>query len=175
MLVLGRNGGHLSAHNFMGFVKDTATWGIFDAIKSVRIEEHVVNAITSLVKNAGLESEVDLVEGVRTNLFFTAEEKAKAQGEYEAAKAAGVDVSAVEWLSERKVEAVRQTTAIMSSWFYIPLTDIRSALSSCPPPRKHDMASQTRNPPVPARAKRLGGIHSQTAHTHARNGSQTLP
>ena len=99
----------------MGFVKDTATWGIFDAIKSVRIEEHVVDAITSLVKNAGLESEVDLVEGVRTNLFFTAEEKAKAQGECEAAKAAGVDVSAVEWLSERKVEAVRQITASLSS------------------------------------------------------------
>ena len=112
---LGRNGGHLSAHNFMGFVKDTATWGIFDAIKSVLIEEHVVDAITSLVKNAGLENEVDLVEGVRTNLFFTAEEKAKARGEYEAARAAGVDVSAVEWLSRRKVEAVRPITAILSS------------------------------------------------------------
>ena len=115
MLVLGRNGGHLSPHNFMGFVKDTDTWGIFDAIRAVRIEEHVIDAITSLVISAGLEDEVGLVEGVRTDLFFTAEEKAKARGEYEAAKAAGVDVSAVEWLSERKVEAVRQITASLSS------------------------------------------------------------
>jgi hypothetical protein len=96
-------------------VNDTVTWGIFDAIKSVRIEEHVVDAITSLVKNAGLENEVDLVEGVRTNLFFTAEEEAAARGEYDAAKAAGVDVSAVEWLSQRKVEEVRQMAAILSS------------------------------------------------------------
>ncbi|KAF8264508.1 FAD dependent oxidoreductase-domain-containing protein [Lactarius quietus] len=100
----GRNGGHLSAHNFLGFNKDTATWGIFDAIKSVRIEEHVVDAIKSFVKNAGLENEVDLVEGVRTNLFLTSEEEAEAQTEYEAAKAAGVDVSAVEWLSQSEVE-----------------------------------------------------------------------
>ncbi|KAI9449965.1 FAD dependent oxidoreductase-domain-containing protein, partial [Lactarius psammicola] len=100
----GRNGGHLSAHNFLGFVNDTARWGIFEAIKSVRIEEHVVDAITSLVKNAGLKNEVDLVEGVRTNLFFTNEEGAEALEEYEAAKAAGIDVSAVEWLSQSEVE-----------------------------------------------------------------------
>ena len=106
---LGRNGGHLSAHNFLGFVNDLATWGIFDAIKSAHIEEHVVNAITSLVKNAGLESEVDLVEGVRTNLFLTNEEEADARDEFEAAKAAGIDVSAVEWLSQSEVEKVSQS------------------------------------------------------------------
>ena len=100
----------------MGFVNNTATWGIFDAIKAVRIEEHVVDAITSLVKNAGLEDEVDLVEGVRTNLFFTSEEKVEAREEYEAAKAAGIDVSAVEWLSQRKVEEVRRIADIVSSW-----------------------------------------------------------
>jgi hypothetical protein len=93
----------------MGFVKDTATWGIFDAIKSVRIEDHVVKAITSLVNNAGLENEVDLVEGVRTNLFLTNEEEAEARNEYEAARAAGIDVSAVEWLSRSEVEKVRQS------------------------------------------------------------------
>jgi hypothetical protein len=90
-------------------VNDTAKWGIFDAIKSVRIEEHVVDAITSLVKSAGLENEVDLVEGVRTNLFFTDEEEAEARDEYEIAKAAGIDVSAVKWLSQSKVEEVRRS------------------------------------------------------------------
>ena len=94
-------------------MNDTAKWGIFDAIKSALIEEHVVDAITSLVKSEGLENEVDLVEGVRTNLFFTNEEEAGARYEYEAAKAA-IDVSAVKWLSQSKVEEVRRLRQIVS-------------------------------------------------------------
>jgi hypothetical protein len=104
--LLGRNGGHLTAHNFIGFQKDVAAWGISDAIKSVRIEEHVVDTIASLVTSAGLENEVDLVEGVRTILFFTKEEEAAAYSEYEAANVAGIDVSVVEWLTEGEAEQV---------------------------------------------------------------------
>ncbi|KAH9989908.1 FAD dependent oxidoreductase [Russula compacta] len=102
----GRNGGHLTAHNFRGFARDASAWGIFDAIRAVHIEEHVVDAITSLVKNAGLKNEVDLVEGVRTMLFFTKEEEAKARDEYEAARAAGINVSVAEWLSEDEVDKI---------------------------------------------------------------------
>ncbi|KAI0262357.1 FAD dependent oxidoreductase [Gloeopeniophorella convolvens] len=100
----GRNGGHLSAHNFMGFHENTVAWGIEDAMRAVRIEDHVVDAITSLVKDNGLQEEVDLVEGVRTNLFFTKEEETGSRREYEAAKAAGIDVSAAEWLLEGEVQ-----------------------------------------------------------------------
>jgi hypothetical protein len=92
----------------MGFGAGTTAWGIFDAIRAVRIEEHVVNTMVSLVNNARLEDQVDLVEGVRTILFFTSEEEAGARDEYEAAKAAGINVSAVEWFSEGEVEKVRQ-------------------------------------------------------------------
>lgn len=91
----------------MGFRRDATAWGIFDAISGVHIEDHVVDAIISLVKDAGVEDEVDLVEGSRMNLFFTKEEEAEARDEYEAAKAAGIDVSAVEWLSEGEVEKVQ--------------------------------------------------------------------
>jgi len=91
----------------MGFRKDTTAWGIFDAIRAVHIEDHVVDAITSLVKDAGVKDEVDLVEGSRTILFFTKEEEAEARDEYEAAKAAGVNVSVAEWLSESEVEKVQ--------------------------------------------------------------------
>jgi hypothetical protein len=111
---LGRNGGHLSAHNFMGFRRDTTAWGIFDAIRAVHIEDHVVDAITSLVKDAGLEDEVDLIEGSRTNLFFTIEEEEKARDEYEAAKAAGINVSIAEWLPEGEVEKVQRHSVISS-------------------------------------------------------------
>jgi hypothetical protein len=91
----------------MGFRRDTTAWGIFDAIRAVLIEDHVVDAITSLVKDAGVEGEVDLVEGSRTILFFTKEEEAEARDEYEAAKAVGINVSVAEWLSEGEVEKVQ--------------------------------------------------------------------
>lgn len=91
----------------MGFGKDTTAWGIFDAIRAVHIEDHVVDAITSLVKDAGVEDEVDLVEGSRTILFFTKGEEAEARDEYEAAKAVGINVSVAEWLSEGEVEKVQ--------------------------------------------------------------------
>jgi hypothetical protein len=91
----------------MGFGRDTAAWGILDAIRAFHIEEHVVDAIASLVKDSGVEVEVDLVEGSRTILFFTKEEEAEARAEYEAAKAAGINVSVAEWLSEGEVEKVQ--------------------------------------------------------------------
>lgn len=94
-------------HNFMGFGKDATAWGILDAIRAVHIEDHVVDAITSLVKDAGVEDEVDLVEGSRTILFFTKEEEAEARDEYEAAKAVGINVSVAEWLPEDEVEKVQ--------------------------------------------------------------------
>jgi kynurenine formamidase len=91
----------------MGFGRDATAWGIYDAIRAVHIEDHVVDAISSLVKDAGVEDEVDLVEGSRTILFFTKEEEAEARDEYEAAKAVGIDVSVAEWLSESEVEKVQ--------------------------------------------------------------------
>jgi hypothetical protein len=99
----------------MGFGRDTAEWGIFEAIRAVHLEDHVVDAITFLVKDAGLEDEVDLVEGSRTILFFTEEEEAEARDEYEAAKAAGINVSDVEWLSEDEIEKVRYLGHFFSS------------------------------------------------------------
>ncbi|KAI9455035.1 FAD dependent oxidoreductase-domain-containing protein [Russula earlei] len=100
----GRNGGHLTPHSFIGFKRDAAMWGIPDAIRAVHIEEHVVNAIVSLVKNAGLENEVDLVDSGRTILFLTGEEEEGARDDYELAKAAGINVSVAEWLLKDEAE-----------------------------------------------------------------------
>ena len=65
------------------------------------------------MKNAGLENEVDLVEGMRTILFFTKEEEARARDEYEAAKAAGINVSVAEWLAKDEVGRVRQQFSLL--------------------------------------------------------------
>ena len=146
----GRNGGHLTAHNFMGFQQDVAAWGILEAIKAVHIEEHVTDAIGSLVKSAGIENEVDLVEGVRTVLFFTKEEEVRAYDEYEAAKAAGVNVSAAEWLTESEVEKVRQKISTLRyiRGAIIFSAGIRGALSSGAHPWTYNMASQASHPLV---------------------------
>ncbi len=99
----------------MGFGRDIAEWGIFEAIKAIHIEDYVVDAITLLVKDAGVEDEVNLVEGSRTILFFTEEEEAEARDEYEAAKAAGINVSDIEWLTEDEIEKVRYLGHFSSS------------------------------------------------------------
>jgi phage-related protein len=164
----GRNGGHLTAHNFLGFQKDVDEWGIFEAIKAVNIEAHVVDAITSLVKGAGIENEVDLVEGVRIVLFFTKEEQAEAYDEYEATKAAGINVSSAEWLTESEVEEVRRSLPSFVSLHKMATADIWSPLSSGTHPGKYDMASQARHPLVRTRAERLTCSFLEVAHAHAR-------
>jgi hypothetical protein len=90
----------------MGFGRDTAAWGIFDAIRAVHFEDHVVDAIGSLVKDTGAKVGVDMVEESHPTLFFTEDEEAEARYEYVVAKAAGINVSAAEWLSEDEVEKV---------------------------------------------------------------------
>ena len=174
MLCLGRNGGHLTARNFGGFGGHAKTWGISDAIRAVHVENHVVDAITSLVKEAALEDEVDLVEGVRTILFSTKEEEAETRDEYDAAKAAGINVSVVEWLTKSEVEEVRQLICYHSRGTIIGFADVRSTISGSPPPRKHDMASQARHSPIQTRAECLASRVIEPTHAYARHGSQTI-
>jgi phage-related protein len=168
----GRNGGHLTAHNFLGFQKDVDEWGIFEAIKAVHIEAHVVDAITSIVKGAGIENGVDLVAGVRTVLFFTKEEQAEAYDEYEAAKAAGMNVASVEWLTESEVEEVRRPLPPFVSPHKMATADLWSPLSSGTHPGKYDMASQARHPLVRTRAERLTYSFLEVAHAHASVGGR---
>lgn len=155
----------------MGFGKDTEAWGIFDAIRAVRIEDHVVDAIASLLKDTGAEDEVDMVEEPRTILFFTKEEEANARDEYEAAKAAGIDVSVAEWLSEGEVEKVQYVNR------FLPhdnnrFVDIRSTISGGAHSREHSVASQARHPLVQTCAGSLTSSILEVAHTHARDGNQ---
>jgi hypothetical protein len=156
----------------MGFGRDTTACGILDAIRAVHIEDYVVDAITSLVKDTGVRHEVDLVEGSRTILFFTKEEEAEARDEYEAAKAAGINVSVAEWLSKGEVEKVQQLSLILAD-DNDSFVDIRCAISGSSHPGEHDMASQARNSPVQTRAECLTGDFLEVAHAHACDGNQT--
>jgi len=129
----------------LGFRRDIAAWGIFDAIRAVHIEEHVVDAIVSLVKDAGLEDEVDLVQSGRTVLFLTEEEEAEAREEYEIAQAAGIDVSVAEWLAQDKVEKVHLCFPRYNRMTITVSAEIRSAISGSAYAWKYDMASQVRH------------------------------
>jgi hypothetical protein len=125
------------------------------------------------VKDAGVEDEVDLVEGSRIKLLFTKEEEAEARDEYEAAKAVGINVSVAEWLSEGEVEKVQELSLISSPHGDICFVDIRCAISGSAHPGEHDMACKARNSPVPTRTECLTGDFLEVAHAHACDGNQT--
>lgn len=55
---------------------------------------------------------VDFVPGGRVTLVSTPEEEAQMRAEFEVAKAAGVDVSRVQWLSKEEVQSVSGFNAI---------------------------------------------------------------
>ncbi|OSC96675.1 FAD dependent oxidoreductase [Trametes coccinea BRFM310] len=100
----GRNGGHLTANFFAEFVAYSALFGVDDARRAIALEQRTVSEIIKLVEEAGKNSELDLVAGGRGHLMFTELEIAAIKADYEAAKAAGIDVSKVEWLTKEQVE-----------------------------------------------------------------------
>ena len=112
--------------------------GISDAIRDVHIEKHVVDAITFLVKEAGLvlAGGWGLVEGFRTILYSTKEEEAGTRDEYDVAKAAGINVSGAKWLTEGEVEEVRQLVCYHSPGTTIGFTDVRSTMFGGPHRRR---------------------------------------
>ncbi|EJD48063.1 FAD dependent oxidoreductase [Auricularia subglabra TFB-10046 SS5] len=99
----GRNGGHLTSHNFFSFAKGvSAARGLVECA----IEQRTIEAVTSLVAAQGWEKDIDLVEGGRLCLFFSAEEEADARARYEAGRAAGHKVGGVQWVSREEMNKV---------------------------------------------------------------------
>ncbi|KAI9070217.1 DAO-domain-containing protein [Trametes sanguinea] len=100
----GRNGGHLTANFFNKFAAYFGLFGVEDARRAMALEQRTVSKIVNLVQDAGKGSELDLVAGGSSDLLFTEAEFAEAKVDYEAAKAAGIDVSKVEFLTKEQVE-----------------------------------------------------------------------
>ncbi|KAI0041825.1 FAD dependent oxidoreductase [Auriscalpium vulgare] len=99
-----RNGGHLAPHSFGEFQSNVEKFGIYDAIRAVDIEEHVYRELSRIVEKENLADKVDFEPAGRTALLFTEKEVDSARENYEAAKAAGVNMSAVQWLDKDTVE-----------------------------------------------------------------------
>jgi len=112
----GRNGGHLTPNPFIGFRAHSARYGTNEALKSLAIEQYTASQILKILDSEKLSDAVDLVEGGRTCLIFTEQSGKDWEADFEAARAAGVDLSKIEWINKKTMEEVRRF--MLSSYRY---------------------------------------------------------
>ncbi|KAE9401989.1 FAD dependent oxidoreductase [Gymnopus androsaceus JB14] len=105
----GRNGGHLTPIAFIDFGDLQARYGQQEALKALELEKHTANDVLEFISSQNIADAVDLVAGGHVTMFATDGEYSRAKDDYEAAKAAGVDLEGVEWLS---VEEMRSTYGV---------------------------------------------------------------
>ncbi|KAJ3560323.1 hypothetical protein NP233_g10911 [Leucocoprinus birnbaumii] len=96
----GRNGGHLTANYFNGFVQREQLYGKEDANKSYAVESYVVKSIVDIIQSEGWEDKVDLVHGGHVKVYND-EEYETARSDFEAAKASGLEVDGTEFLDRQ--------------------------------------------------------------------------
>ncbi|KZT21543.1 FAD dependent oxidoreductase [Neolentinus lepideus HHB14362 ss-1] len=101
----GRNGGHLTSRAFIDFRDFSQKYGQEEVVKSIAIEQHTVKCIIDLIKAEKIEHEVDLVSGGHVDLAILDEELAYAKADFEAAKAAGLDLSHVKWFNRDEMQS----------------------------------------------------------------------
>lgn len=94
----------MTAHAYRGFVWLNKLYGKEEALRGLAIERYTVSQILKILHETQLGPHVDLVEGGRTILLFTKEEYETTREDYVAAKAAGIDLDGVEWLSKEEAE-----------------------------------------------------------------------
>ncbi|KAI0750607.1 FAD dependent oxidoreductase [Irpex lacteus] len=100
----GRNGGHLTPHAFAHFTSLSKLFGEEDAIRSLELERYTSSEIRKILEGTNKVDDVDLVSDGRVILLFSKQEEELTRAEFEAAKAAGINVSDVEWLTKDETE-----------------------------------------------------------------------
>ena len=68
-----------------------------------------MHEVVGFLKSTGKEAEVDLVAGGNTTMWMSDEEAAQGNADYEAAKAAGVDLTGVHLLTKDEMLKVSIT------------------------------------------------------------------
>jgi hypothetical protein len=102
----GRNGGHLTPNIFLDFCDLKEQYGQQEALKALKLEKHTATRILQFISVQNLAESVDLVAGDHITTFLTDKELVRAKADYDATKAAGVDLSDVDWLSKEEMQAV---------------------------------------------------------------------
>ncbi|KAH7102176.1 FAD dependent oxidoreductase [Auriculariales sp. MPI-PUGE-AT-0066] len=93
----GRNGGHLTEHLIFWFDPGVPT---ATALRECELEHHTVSNVARLVRqHPDWADDIDYVEGSRFVLFFSPEEEQDGRQRFEAARAAGLDLSEVKWFT----------------------------------------------------------------------------
>jgi hypothetical protein len=141
---LGRNGGHLTPALYKFFRVRQEAYGTEQALRSTKLEDHTVEALLKIIDAHNLADAVDLAAWGHNELFLTRKEEAVAEGDFQDAKEAGVNVDSVEILSGQMMNDVS-----LSSDFFVPsaydmfATEIWDAISRLPFPGTQPMAFKT--------------------------------
>ncbi|KAG6916229.1 hypothetical protein DXG01_007812 [Tephrocybe rancida] len=101
----GRNGGHMTAVPFKEFVEREQKYGREQAKKSYALENYTTSELVKIIKGQGWEDTVDLVSSEHVRLLMTNLEVEQAKQDFAAARAAGLDLTEVGWLSSEDVES----------------------------------------------------------------------
>jgi glycine/D-amino acid oxidase-like deaminating enzyme len=105
----GRNGGHLTPAVFVDFCGYVSKYGTEQAVRSFELENHTASEIVKLISDEGWTDAVDLVENGHTTLLFTSSELAGVEADFNAAKAAGMNLAEVNWLSKEEAHRVSRS------------------------------------------------------------------
>jgi glycine/D-amino acid oxidase-like deaminating enzyme len=103
-LLVGRNGGHLTPKRFFNFRNRELAYGTHQAIRSANVESYTCAELVKIIQTENLD--VDLVAGGHVAMLVTEKEVETAQSDYAAAKAVGVNLDDVEWLTKEVMESV---------------------------------------------------------------------
>ncbi|KAI0339758.1 FAD dependent oxidoreductase [Trametopsis cervina] len=101
---VGRNGGHLTPHGFAHFNALSQTFGVSEARRSLELEEYTTSQISRILRETSKAEDVDFVSSGRVVLLFTKEDEEATRADFEAAQAAGIDLSDVRWLTKEEVQ-----------------------------------------------------------------------
>jgi hypothetical protein len=101
--ILGRNGGHLMPYTFFDFRRLAALHGIEQAMRSYKMEDRTVTEIRNLLEAEKLVDVVDFVPGGRVTLLFSDKNIENTRADFDAAKAAGIDLGDVEWIDRENM------------------------------------------------------------------------
>lgn len=150
---LGRNGGHLTPHAFAHFTSLSKLFGQEDAIRSLELERYTSSEIRKILQGSNKVDDVDLVSDGRVILLFSKQEEELTRAEFEAAKAAGINLSDVEWLTKDETEEVLSIVISTHKPAYnlIDFVEIWCALPISEDSREQCLATRTRQPPLQPR------------------------
>ncbi|PBK71363.1 FAD dependent oxidoreductase [Armillaria solidipes] len=93
----GRNGGFLSAASCTSFVELQEEYGTNEALRGLLLEHHSYNFTIDVLERHGLLNEASILFGDSIHLFEVEDEYASNKADCDAAKAAGMDMTGINW------------------------------------------------------------------------------